>query len=193
MKKILFTAIIAGIIAISSFSSAFAGQWEQDQENARWKYLNDAGTYLTSGWQWIDGNGDRIAECYYFDENGYCLVNTITPDNCMVDVNGAWIVEGIVQTQAVETTQTAPVSVSQKIDPSPTEESNWTGRYLYVPGMVIDRPSDGSFWTVNISTGKYHGTPYVDKLLPENTRYFPGDAAILETNGYSRCKKNGCK
>lgn len=38
-------------------------------------------------------------ECYYFDQNGHLLVNTITPDNYMVNENGAWIVDGVVQSQ----------------------------------------------------------------------------------------------
>lgn len=192
MKKKFLTAALAGIIAISSFSTAFAGQWQQDPANARWKYFNDAGAYFVNGWQWIDGNADGIAECYYFDANGYCLMNTTTPDNYTVDVNGSWVVNGIIQTQSVEIAKTVPIANHQEVNPAPTEESNWTGSYPYVSGMVIDRPSSGSFWTVNINTGKYHGTPYVDKLLPENTRYYSGDAEILEASGYTRCKKNGC-
>ena len=28
---------------------------------------------------------------YYFDENGYMLADTTTPDGYYVDVNGAWV------------------------------------------------------------------------------------------------------
>ena len=42
------------------------------------------------------------AECYYFDWNGYCLLNTVTPDGYRVNENGAWIVDGVVQVQTTE-------------------------------------------------------------------------------------------
>ena len=50
-------------------------------------------------WAWIDGNKDGIAECYYFNENGYMLANTNTPDNYTVNENGAWTINGVVQTK----------------------------------------------------------------------------------------------
>lgn len=60
--------------------------------------LSTAGTSFAGEWQWIDGNGDGIAECYYM-ENGIVLADTTTPDGYQVDGTGAWIVDGVVQTQ----------------------------------------------------------------------------------------------
>lgn len=60
--------------------------------------LSMAGTSFAGEWQWIDGNGDGIAECYYM-ENGTALTNTTTPDGYQVNETGAWIVDGVVQTQ----------------------------------------------------------------------------------------------
>lgn len=98
MKKIkILAAIMAATMVIGSSMVAFAGQWQQ--EGAAWKYQNDDGTCTTGTWQWIDGNNDGTAECYYFDANGYMLANTTTPDGYQVDGNGAWIVNGVVQTQ----------------------------------------------------------------------------------------------
>lgn len=89
---------IAGTILtlLMSFSS-FAGQWNKNENG--WWYDNGNGTYYASCWQWIDGNRDGIAECYYFDQQGYCLMNAVTPDGYTVDNSGAWIVNGVVQTQ----------------------------------------------------------------------------------------------
>lgn len=53
-------------------------------------------------WQWVDGNSDGAAECYYFDSNGYMLESTVTPDGYMVNENGAWTVDGTVQTKQVQ-------------------------------------------------------------------------------------------
>lgn len=49
----------------------------------------------------LDGNGDGVAECYYFDGNGYMLANTTTPDGYTVNADGAWTVNGVVQTKSV--------------------------------------------------------------------------------------------
>lgn len=87
-------------------STAFAGQWKQ--EGSTWKYQNDDGSYITNNWQWIDGNGDGVSESYYFNENGYMLTNTVTPDNYTVNADGAWTVNGVVQTQG-QSTATNPV------------------------------------------------------------------------------------
>lgn len=58
MKKRFVTIILAGALTVSSVFTAFAG-W--DQVGTQWKY-SDNGAYLT-GWQWLDGNNDGVAEC----------------------------------------------------------------------------------------------------------------------------------
>ena len=66
--KLLITTLAMSIIL---GMTAFAGQWQQD--GSTWKYQQDDSTYAVNGWQWIDGNGDGTAECYYFDGNGAML------------------------------------------------------------------------------------------------------------------------
>ena len=104
MKK-LFALLI---FAIMFSFPASAGEWKQDTAGYWWQ--EDDGNYPAGTWQWIDGNQDGTAECYYFDESGYLLTDTTTPDGYLVDGNGCWIVNGIVQTQAVQaqTGQTQP-------------------------------------------------------------------------------------
>ena len=94
MKKTFMTAILAGLMAVSMSMTAFAGQWQQDVKG--WWYQNDDGTYLKDGWKWVNG------KCYYFTSDGYCLTGTQTPDGYTVDASGAWIVDGVVQTQGGE-------------------------------------------------------------------------------------------
>lgn len=187
MKKKLTTILLTGLFTISSFSNVFAATWIQDEIG--WWYQNDDKSYPANGWYWIDGNRDGIAECYYFNESGYCLMNTTTPDGYSVDMNGAWIADGIVQTQ------TSALSASDSIDSAAINQetilTTWSGNFPYVTGMVQEKPA-GVFWTININTGKYHATANVDRLLPENTRYYAGDASTLESYGYSRCQKRGC-
>lgn len=59
------------------------GQWKQNETG--WWFENPDGTYPVSTWKEISGNH------YYFDENGYMLSNTVTPDDYVVGGDGAWI------------------------------------------------------------------------------------------------------
>ena len=85
---------------------AYAGEWRQD-ETGFW-YQEDDGSYPINSWKWIDGNGDGIAECYFFDRSGYLAVNTTTPDGYTVDENGAWVLDGVVQTRSAEEAASLP-------------------------------------------------------------------------------------
>lgn len=97
MKKLYFLLSTTAALLSISFS-AYAGQWHQEGEH--WKYLNNDGTYSAHTWQWIDGNGDGISESYYFDDNGFLYLDTITPDGYSVNQDGAWVVNGEVQTKS---------------------------------------------------------------------------------------------
>lgn len=97
MKKKLVTIILAGALTVASAFTALAS-WEQT--GTTWKYQTN-GTYYNDGWHWIDGNGDNIAECYFFNTDSTMLSNTTTPDNFTVNENGAWTVNGVVQTKVL--------------------------------------------------------------------------------------------
>lgn len=98
MKKILVTVIACAAMMLAMTLTAFAGSWEQT--NGAWKYKNDDGSYVKGAWQWIDG------KCYCFDTNGNMYANTTTPDGYLVNENGEWVVDGVVQTQTTTQTQT---------------------------------------------------------------------------------------
>ena len=95
-KKIVALAM-AALMTAGSGMTVSAGQWQSDTNG--WWWQNDDGSYPVGSWQWLDGNNDGTAECYYFDGNGYMLANTTTPDGYSVDGNGAWVVNGVIQTQ----------------------------------------------------------------------------------------------
>lgn len=75
--------------------------WKQNENG--WRYLTDntGSAWYRSCWQWLDGNKDGIAECYYFGPDGYAYMNTTTPDGYEVNADGAWTVNGVVQTRRV--------------------------------------------------------------------------------------------
>lgn len=108
MKKILTLAVTAAITATMHINCLAAG-WQLNS-TGYW-YENADGTWPANTWQWIDGNKDGRAECYYFNSDGYMLSNTITPDGYQVNSDGAWIENCVVQIRLVPTTsfETKPV------------------------------------------------------------------------------------
>ena len=112
MKRLL-TITIAVVVTMSTSLTAFAAAGWQKNDVGWWYVTNDLGTvWYANTWQWIDGNGDGVAECYYFDADGYMLANTTTPDGYTVNADGAWTENGVVQVKSV---------------PLPTPNQNGTG------------------------------------------------------------------
>lgn len=82
MKKVqlfITTAILSTVMGMT----ALAGEWKQD--TIGWWYQNDGGGYPVNCWQNINGKE------YYFNESGYLLTSTTTPDGKQVDSNGALV------------------------------------------------------------------------------------------------------
>ena len=128
MKKAFVTIGMAADLSMASCMTAFAG-WEQ--MGTAWKYQNTEGVYLANTWAWIDGNNDGIAESYCFDGNGNLYVNVTTPDQYIVNENGAWTVNGVVQTMVVGGEQDTQSQTQN------TQQNN-TGGYsnnLGIPGL----------------------------------------------------------
>ena len=108
MKRILKWFMTVCILTVLMSSTVFAagGTTGQGNNNGRWWYdLGNGQYYGTSEapveWQWLDGNGDGVAECYAFDREGWMYADTTTPDGYTVNSDGAWTVNGAVQTMAV--------------------------------------------------------------------------------------------
>ena len=75
----------------------FPEGWQHD--GVGWWWQNADGSYPVGVWKWIDGNHDGISESYCFIDSGYLYQNTITPDGYTVNADGAWVVDGVVQTR----------------------------------------------------------------------------------------------
>lgn len=98
MHKLLKLISVTALLSISITTTAFAGTWKQNDQGQWWQ--EDDHTYPKSAWEWIDSNDDGMAECYYFDENGYLLTGTTTPDGYAVDESGAWMDQGVIRQKA---------------------------------------------------------------------------------------------
>lgn len=103
--KLLVTAVLTS--AIFSVTALAAGWSSGHGENSgRWWYDLGNGNYYAGSqagpsWQWLDGNQDGTAECYAFDAEGWMYADTTTPDGYVVNADGAWTENGVVQTQSV--------------------------------------------------------------------------------------------
>lgn len=107
--------------------------WKQD--NTGWWYQNMDGSYPKSTWQQIDG------KYYYFNELGYMLSNTTTPDGYQVDASGARIhSEPITRTNASVDPANLPPHGDPIYKSYPTNDGPEEGPfgnisgYIYVPG-----------------------------------------------------------
>lgn len=175
MKKAWKSLIWAGILSLSLSLPAFAGSW-QFSDTGYW-YQDDDGSYPANCWKWIDGNNDGIAECYYFNSEGYLLVSTTTPDGYTVDANGAKTINGVVQTQNV----TPSLAPAQEPDNSTATTQATTS--------TADSASTTQSSTVWVSaTGKkYHKINNCGKMNPSKARSMSLDQAIQR--GYDACDK----
>ena len=111
---------------------------------------------LAGSWQWIDTNGDGLASCYYF-ENGTLQSGGITPDGYTVNQDGAWTIDGVVQSRSVLTDVAHEnIAFSGTTDIS----SPYNGRYCFTraTSMGMTMPFSGVdilALEVNIDLNKY--------------------------------------
>lgn len=157
MKKRFVTIILAGALTVSSAFTALAG-WEQTETT--WKYQNNDGSYIMNQWVWLDGNNDEIFESYCFDGNGDLYISTTTPDGYIVNENGAWTVNGIVQTKVMgNNTSTSHDNKTNTPTPeSQPEVPETTNSNVGTP----DRNSD-EFWN-SLIPGWNGGVPDIDDI-----------------------------
>lgn len=177
------TIFVSLVLTLLMGFTALAGEWKQDSTG--WWYQNDDGSCTISNWQWIDGNNDGTSECYYFDSNGYCLMNAIAPDGNTVDGNGAWIVDGVVQTWTV-------TSVTAVTD---TGAANTSSANTAVTNTKEDALSETSGTSAEKAamvwipaTGeKYHAIPNCGRMNPKKAREM--SVSDAESLGYTPCSK----
>ena len=177
MKK-LKLLLMSTLMTVSMSLTALAGAWQQDAKG--WWYQNDDGTYPVSAWQWIDGNGDGIAESYYFDAEGYCLMNGAAPGGLTVNADGAWTVDGVVQTRPVSsgTQQTAPDSKGSVSQPQGSVPQT-----PQIPETAAE-PVGTTVW-LSRTGSKYHSTPTCSNM--KNPIKSTRDEAIAQ--GREACSK----
>ncbi|WP_367566230.1 flavodoxin [Lacrimispora sp.] len=101
-KRLIVPAAI--LMALTMTTTVLASGWKAGlaPNQNRWWYDDEDGTFAESEWRWLDGNQDGTAECYAFDREGWMYADTTTPDGYQVNRDGAWVVNGVVQTRNAE-------------------------------------------------------------------------------------------
>lgn len=175
MKRLKQFAAAVLMTAMMTMTS-FGGQWIQDDSG--WWYQNDDGSYPVNGWKWIDGNLDGIAECYYFDTNGYCLMNAVAPDGNLVDANGALVIAGVVQTQVLGWPGTADDGGNgASVEAEPETLAETPAQPSYSVETTVWLSATGS---------KYHRIPNCGRMNPNKARQVSLDWAVAQ--GFESCK-----
>ena len=85
IAAVMMTAALMGAMSVTAFASG----WQQNDKGQWYGTNEDNSQWYSNGWQWIN-DGENIAHCYYFDADGYILVNTTTPDGYYVNEKGRW-------------------------------------------------------------------------------------------------------
>lgn len=168
MKRKIITTILTAAFVTSMSITAFADQWKLDTTG--WWYQKDNGSYLSNGWNWIDG------KCYYFTPEGYCLINTTTPDGYTVDASGAWTVDGVVQIKTVEVQTTTETQSASQV---PNVEGTYVGSGIT---CEIFNEGNNNFW-VESSLEKDYLPQYIGDgvFASPYTRYsFSGNTLIID-------------
>ena len=143
MKRLDLVKLTTSSIALmlTMGITVFAGEWKHD--SVGWWFSNGSNSYPASQWMWIDGNNDGTAECYYFNQAGYLLVNTTTPDGYMVNDDGAWIVGGLIQTKQTGNSNPSSIKTSNsnisKSNKSKTKKKdNESNINTYIPEDAVE-------------------------------------------------------
>ncbi len=185
MKKILRLLTVTSLLSISMASAAFAGSWKQNDHGWWWQEKDK--TYPSAAWKWIDSDEDGMAECYYFDKDGYLITGSTTPDGYDVNETGAWIDHGLLRQRA--TNPSVAQAVSQKGQKLYDEASQKT---LELPGldMNTDLWMSFSYEGMELSASehtqiKYHdlNTPNMEFLLVTTSSLF--GLNMTETSFYT--------
>lgn len=96
LKKFISTLVmISLVLSISNIQVLLAGQFTNYKDHIY--YIDDDGQPIKGQWRWLDTDGDTIAECYRFDDEGKLVSSKSMPDGKFVNKDGQWEVDGIVQ------------------------------------------------------------------------------------------------
>lgn len=188
MKKKFLTILAASAMAAAMSTTAFAYGWQQTADGKYWfGIFQDNSSWCADGW-YVDSN-----KYYYFDENGYLLTNTTTPDGEQVNEKGEWVKDGVVQTS----TGTLPEKIAArkavyadyKLNPNMyTDQNGWQTAENGQKRYAANKHWCTGWWWI-MGSGEELNRYYFDEngYLLTNTTTPDGS----QVNGEGQCVKDG--
>lgn len=187
-KKAVVAAMVVTMLMCNAMPAMAAG-WQKN--NIGWWYgtNDDNTTWYANGWQWIDGNGDGLAECYCFDSNGYMYENTTTPDGYTVNADGAWVENGVVQTKMVAVPAPQPVQNPNHEGCYDVHDYDSMGLSKAAVDIALHTREENAKYTETALTGtqnttvQYANGLYADYYMSKNNRptrvYAENDSTMI--------------
>lgn len=194
MKKKFLTAVLTVTMALAMSINAFAFVpvvgWKSEQlgDSTHWHYDKTGyGNFAVNEWLWIDGNGDGVAECYNFDGTSFMRANTTTPDGYTVNADGAWIVDGVVQTKQVgQETAQQPEPEQSNIQAVNLDSLQPVSKVSGCGDIEENvRTAQGALWSKVMSMDRYVSptkTPHVEYFVGGSYNTF--SATIAPAKGF---------
>lgn len=183
LQTLTLTVALTAVFGTTAYAK---GAWKQNERGYWWQ--EEDGSYPVSCWKWLDGNGDGVAECYYFDSNGYMAANTVI-DNYLVNGDGAWVENGIIQTRQAEGSEPANQTGSQAAQQNSLSfpiEGFYHQRWKFIPDtetmsldIVFEEDNDNRFQIEKIH-GRYYLIGDFQKLFPDSLQRSYTERAALE-------------
>ncbi len=198
MKKRMFF-VICLLMTVLLAVPASARRWQQTEGGIR--YVDEDGEWLRDTWEWIDDDWDGIAECYFFDSNGFRVENGVTPDHYTVNAKGQWTENGHVQTKTVSASPSVSIQpagslirseeASETINLTRGQDFSGSGEPAVLPPDRLKKEKfEGFKWVVSTQNKKYHIIGCGDvNSIPKDCRFYSDDSAWLRHAGFRACTK----
>lgn len=192
LTKQMGAAVLAGVMVFGMSMTSFAGEWKHDGKG--WWYQELDGTYpksesryedtTSATSRWIDGDGDGIAELYYFDQNGYMMSNKILKSgygnsNMELDANGAALKSdgsNEVLTKRVEPCQLPQGGLYNFLKPQ--YRDTFGKDQAYVESVLGAGTTDDDWYYTFSEISRYYGDVRID-YRADIASYFYGNAGDL--------------
>lgn len=146
MKKVLFTILLSFLLIGTTYAN-----WLQLPNTNHWYYLKENNQPAKNEWLEIDTKGNGVVEYYYFGADGILLQNTVTPDGYTVNGDGAWVINGVVQTKSYALKSTSIDTTNMNVVSSSNEKKELKNAITTKSGVdfIDTKKINGASW-VNV-------------------------------------------
>ena len=195
MKKFFAAAAVFAALALGTASAAYAEGWQQSASGYWYGTNADNSTWYADGWQWIDGDGDGTAECYYFGADGILCTDGVTPDGSTVNAGGAWVQDGVVQTRSSADAAKAPAQAQESTQGNGAAraqeaQTEVSASAAASAGAAGSESSVAGTYVLNLNSKKFHypDCKSVKRMKESNKKIVNESREQIISKGYEPCQ-----